>query len=47
VLLCFDYQNDITNEEEDLMFVIEPELFSTGTINFPLKAMEIMVVNII
>jgi len=29
------------------MFVNEPELFSIGTINFPLKTMEIVVVNII
>ncbi len=29
VLLCFDYHNGIT-EEEDLMFVSELELFSIG-----------------
>jgi hypothetical protein len=29
------------------MFVNEPELFFIGTINFPLKTMEIVVVNII
>jgi hypothetical protein len=34
VLLCFDYQNGITNEEEDMMFVSELELFSIGTISF-------------
>ncbi len=45
VLLCFDYQNDITNEEKDLMFTNEPELISISTINFPLKTMEIVVVN--
>ncbi len=28
VLLCFDYQNGITNEKEDMMFASEPELFS-------------------
>jgi hypothetical protein len=29
MLLCYDYQNGITNEEQDIMFVIEPKLFST------------------
>jgi hypothetical protein len=33
VLLCYDYQNDITFEEEDIIIVIEPKLFSIGTIN--------------
>jgi hypothetical protein len=33
VLLCYDYQNGITYEEEDIIFAIEPELFSIGTIN--------------
>jgi len=34
VLLCYDYQNGITNEE-DIIFAIEPKLFSIGTINLP------------
>ncbi len=33
VLLCYDYQNGITNEEEDIIFAIKPELFPIGTIN--------------
>ncbi len=33
VLLCYDYQNGITNEEEDIIFAIELELFSIGTMN--------------
>jgi len=37
VLLCFDYQNGITNEEKDLMFASELELFSIATISLPLK----------
>jgi hypothetical protein len=41
VLLCFDYQNDITNEEKDLMFASELELFSIATIKMPLKTLEI------
>jgi len=27
VLLCYDYQNGIIDEEEDIMFAIEPKLF--------------------
>jgi len=34
VLLCYNYQNGITNEE-DIIFVIELKLFSRGTINLP------------
>ncbi len=34
VLLCYDYQNGITNEE-DIIFVIELKLLSKGTINLP------------
>jgi len=33
MLLCYDYQNGITNEKEDIIFAIEPKLFSIGTIN--------------
>lgn len=44
ILLCFDYQNGITNEEEDLMFVSEL-LFSISTINLPLNTMDIVIVN--
>jgi hypothetical protein len=33
VLLCYNYQNGITNEKEDIIFAIEPKLFSIGTIN--------------
>jgi len=35
VLLCYDYQNDITYEKKDIIFVIEPKLFSIGTISLP------------
>jgi hypothetical protein len=30
VLLCYNYHNGITNEEEDIIFVIESLLFSIG-----------------
>jgi hypothetical protein len=33
MLLCYDYQNGITIEEEDIIFVIEPKLFSIGIIS--------------
>ncbi len=47
VLLCFDYQNGITNEEKDLMFANELKLFSIVIISIPLKTLEIVVINII
>ncbi len=33
MLLCYDYQNGIIDEEEIIIFTIEPKLFSIGTIN--------------
>ncbi len=33
--MCYDYQNGITNEEKDIMFVMEPKWFSIGTISLP------------
>jgi hypothetical protein len=35
VLLCYDNQNGITYEEEDIIFVIKLKLFLIGTINLP------------
>jgi hypothetical protein len=35
MLLCYDYQNGITDEEEDIIFTIEPKLFSIRIINLP------------
>jgi hypothetical protein len=32
-LLCYDYHNGITDEEEDIIFVTKLELFSIGTIS--------------
>ncbi len=45
VLLCFDYQNGIIDEEEDQMFASEHDLFSIGTITLPLEILKIVVVN--
>jgi hypothetical protein len=33
MLLCYEYQNDITHEEKDIVFAIKPKLFSIKTIN--------------
>jgi hypothetical protein len=33
VLLCYNYQNNIIDEEKDIIFAIEPKLFSIKTIN--------------
>jgi hypothetical protein len=33
MLLCYDYQNGITDKEEDIIFTTKPKLFSIGTIN--------------
>jgi len=35
VLLCYDYQNGITNEEEYIIFATKSKLFSMGTISLP------------
>jgi hypothetical protein len=35
VLLCYDYQNGIIDEEEDIIFATKLELFSIGTIILP------------
>ncbi len=34
MLLCYNYQNDII-DEEDVIIAIEPKLFSIGTNNLP------------
>ncbi len=33
MLLCYNYQNNIIDEEKDIIFAIEPKLFSIKTIN--------------
>ncbi len=33
VLLCYNYYNGITDEKEDIIFAIEPKLFSIGIIS--------------
>jgi hypothetical protein len=33
--MCYDYQNGIIDEKKDIIFAIEPKLFSIRTINLP------------
>ncbi len=35
MLLCYNYQNGVIDEEKQIIFVIEPKLFSIGIINLP------------
>jgi len=35
MLLCYNYQNGITDEEKDIIFATKPKLFSIGIINLP------------
>jgi len=35
LLWLYDYQNGITNENEDIIFATKPKLFSIRTINLP------------
>jgi hypothetical protein len=35
VLLCYNYQNGITNEKKDIIFATKLELFSIRTISLP------------
>jgi hypothetical protein len=40
-LLCYDYQNGITDEEENIIFAKEPKLLSIRTINL-LKTIQLV-----
>jgi len=46
VLLCYDYQNDITNEEEYIVFATKLELFSIGKINLPKTIQSMKSINV-
>jgi hypothetical protein len=35
MLLCYDYQSGINDEEEDIIFATKLELFSISTISLP------------
>ncbi len=46
MLLCYDYQSGIIDEEEDIIFVIEPVLFSIRTINLPETIQSVKTTNV-
>ncbi len=46
VLLCYDYQNGIIDEEEDFIFAIEPKLFLIGTISLPETIQSVKTTNV-
>ncbi len=51
MLLCYDYQNGITYEEKDIIFAIQPKLFSIGIISLPkmiqsMKTMDVGIMDI-
>ncbi len=33
MFMCYDYQNGIIDEKEDIIFATKPDLFSIGTIS--------------
>jgi hypothetical protein len=46
VLLCYDFVNEITNEEKDVLLVVKLDLFTIGTITLlELKILAIMAVD--
>jgi hypothetical protein len=36
ILVCYDFHSRISDEEEDVMFATELDLFSIGTIELPI-----------
>jgi hypothetical protein len=46
VFVCHDLTECLTNEEKDLIFEIEPELFSIGTIIFSKKMVSLLIVGL-
>ncbi len=43
VLLCYDFANEVTNEEEDVLLALESNLFAIDTITLPkLKVLAMM-----
>ncbi len=47
VLVCYHLMEGLTNEEEDLIFEIKPELFSIGKINISYETISLLSVGII
>jgi hypothetical protein len=44
-MLCYRFQNGITNEKEDVMFITKLELLSIGTISLPESVIPLYVMN--
>jgi hypothetical protein len=45
MLFCYGFQNGITNEKEDVMFVTKLELFSIGIISLPEDVVPLYIIN--
>jgi hypothetical protein len=46
MLLCYNNQNGITYEEEDIIFVTKPKLFSIRTISLPKTIQSMKTINV-
>ncbi len=46
MLLRYDYQNGIIEEEEDIIFDIKLKLFSIGIINWPTTIQSLKTINV-
>jgi hypothetical protein len=47
VLVCYDFQHGITNDEENMTFTIKPHLFSIGMIVLPEESIALSSTNAI
>jgi hypothetical protein len=46
MLLCYDYQNGIIDEEKDIIFATKLRLFSIKTINLPYTIQSMKTTNV-
>jgi hypothetical protein len=46
ILVCYDLLEGLTNEDEDLVFDIEPKLFSIGTITISSEIISLLNVGV-
>jgi hypothetical protein len=47
VLVCYDLMEGLTNKDEDIIFEIEPKLFSIGTITISYETISLLNVRVI
>lgn len=47
VLVCYDFQHGITNDEENMTFIIKPNFFSIGMIVLPKESIVLFNTNAI